>query len=95
METFNNRTSMYTFHQIGLDFVFCTGSRSFPRASEPEVEGRRHLPSEKYAGKSSIVHPVCVIIMNTIYEMYTDGASSRSSYAVFLECRGSLLLLVM
>ena len=27
--------------------------------------------------------------MNTIYEVYKDVASSRSSYAIFLECRGS------
>ena len=47
------------------------------------------------ARKSAIVHLVYVIIMYTTYEMYKDVASSRSSYTIFLECRGSLLLLVM
>ena len=32
---------MYTFHQIGSDFVFCAGARFFPRGLEPEVDGRR------------------------------------------------------
>ena len=50
--------------------------------------------SQKYtdgatARKSAIVHLVSVIIMYTIYEAYKDVASSRSSYAIFLDCRGS------
>ena len=83
---------MYTFHQIGSDFAFCASARFFPQGHEPEVEGRqrrRRLSSEITARKSAIVHLVCVIIMYTIYEMYKDVASSRSSYAIFLECRGS------
>ena len=50
---------------------------------------RQRLCSEITAKKSAIVHLVCVIIMYTIYKMYKDVASSRSSYAIFLECRGS------
>ena len=38
--------------------------------------------------KSAIVHLVCVIVMYTIYEMYKEVASSRSSFAIFLEFRG-------
>ena len=47
------------------------------------------LSSEIIASKSVIVHLGCVIIMFTIYEVYKDVASSHSSYAIFLECRGS------
>ena len=49
---------------------------------------RRRLPSKITGSKSAIVHLVCVIVMYTIYEMYEDVASSCSSYAIFLECRG-------
>ena len=81
---------MYTFYQIGSDL--CVLRRLevfFPRGHEPEVEGRRQcLSSEITASKSTIVHLVCMIIMYTIYEMYKDIASSRSLYAIFLECRG-------
>ena len=87
---------MYMFYQIGSDFTFCAGTEFVSRGREPEVEGwqRRCLSSEITARKSTIVHLVCVIIMYTIYKMYKDVALSRSSYAIFLECRGSLLLLV-
>ena len=62
----------------------------FPQGCEPEVDGqRRRLSSEITVRKSAIVHLVCVIIMYTIYEMYKDVASPRSSYTIFLECRGS------
>ena len=72
------------------DFAFCAGSRFFFRGHEPEVEGRRQqsLSSKITASKSAIVHLVCVIIMYTIYEMYKDVASPRSSYAIFVECQG-------
>ena len=50
---------------------------------------RRRLSSEITARKSIIVHLVCVIIMYTIYEVYKDVASSRSSYAILLKCWGS------
>ena len=63
------------------------------RGREPEVEGRR-LSSQITANKSAIVYLVCVIIMYIIYEMYKDVALYRSSYAIFLECQCSLLLLV-
>ena len=33
--------------------------------------------------------PICVIILFTIYEVCKDVASSRSSYTIFLKCRGS------
>ena len=63
---------------------------------EPEVEGwrQRRPSSEMTVSKSAIVHLVCVIIVYTIYKMYKDVASSRSLYAIFLKCQGSLLLLV-
>ena len=67
----------------------------FPGAmSRKKKDGDGGVFPPKLARKSPIVHLVCVIIMYTIYEMYKDVASSRSSYAIFLECRGSLLLLV-
>ena len=47
------------------------------------------LSSEITASKSAIMHLVCVMIMYTLYEMYKDVASPRSSYGIFLECRGS------
>ena len=84
---------MYALHQIGSDF--CVLRRLdifFTWADKPKVEGRQRqwwLSSKITASKSAIVHLVCVIIMYTIYEMYKDVASSRSSYAIFLECRGS------
>ena len=69
--------------------MFCAGSTFFPQGCEPEVEQwQRHLSSEITISKGAIVHLVCVIIMYTIYEMYKDVASSRSSYAIFLKCRG-------
>ena len=70
---------MYTLQQ--------TGSRFISWGREPEVEGRwrQHLSSEITTSKSTIVHLVCVIIMYSIYEMYKDVTSSRSSYAIFLE----------
>ena len=83
---------MYTLHQIGSDFCVMRRRKIFPQGHEPEVDRRwrrRHLSSEITARKSAIVHLVCVIIMYAIYEMYKDEASSRSSYAIFLECRGS------
>ena len=81
---------MYTFQQIGSDFCVLLRLEIFPRGHEPEVDGQwRRLSSENPARKSTIVHLVCVIIMYTIYEVYKDVASSRSSYAIFLECRGS------
>ena len=71
----------------------CTGSMReiFPRGHEPEVDGqrRRQISSEITTRKSTIVHLVCVIIMNTIYEVYKDAASSHSLSAIFLEGRGS------
>ena len=68
----------------------------FSQDRELEVEGwrRRRLSSKIAASKSTTVHLVCVIIIYTTYEMYKDVASPRSSYSIFLECRGSLLLLV-
>ena len=54
---------------------------------EPEIKVGR-LSSEITTSKNTIVHLVCVIIMYTIYKMYKDVASPRSSYAIFLECRG-------
>ena len=82
---------MYTFQQIGLHFALCAGTRFFPWGREPGVDGRRRrdLSSKITARKSAIVRLVCVIVMYTIYEMYKDVALSRSSYAIFLECRGS------
>ena len=79
---------MYMLQWIGSDFVFCTGTRFFPRGREPEVDGQQwcRLSSEITARKSIIVHLVCVIIMYTIYEVYKDAASSRSSYAILLKC---------
>ena len=80
---------MYTLHQIGSDFcVLRMLEIFFYRGREPEVEGRRLSP-EITASKSAIVHPVCVIIMYTLYEMYKDVASPRSSYSIFLEHQGS------
>ena len=66
-------------------------ARDFSRGREPEVDERQRqrLSSEITASKSAIVHLVCVIIMYTIYDVYKDVASSRSSYTIFLECRGS------
>ena len=80
---------MYTFQQSR--FYVLRRHKIFPRGREPEVEGWRwrSLSSKITARKSAIVHLVCVIIMYTIYEVYKDVASSRSSYAIFLECRGS------
>ena len=81
--------------RIGSDFAFCAGLRFFSRGCEPKVEGWRWcLSSQTTTSKSTIVHLVCVIIMYTIYKMFKDVASSCSLYAIFLECRGSLLLLV-
>ena len=57
--------------------------------SEVDRRQRRRLSSEITARKSAIVHLACVIIMYTIYVTHKDVASSRSSYAIFLECRGS------
>ena len=75
--------------RIGLCVV--RRRKIFPRGREPEVDGwqQRRFSSEIPARKSTIVHLVCVIIMYTIYEVYKDVASSRSSYAIFLKCRGS------
>ena len=72
------------------DFAFCAGSRFFSRGRESEIEGRwrQHVSSEITASKSAIVHLVCVIIMYTLYGIYKYVASSRSLYAIFLECRG-------
>ena len=81
---------MYTLHQIGSDFCVLRRLEIFLcRGRELEVEGRRWLSSEITASKSAIVHLVCVIIMYTIYEIYKDEVSPRSSYGIFLECRGS------
>ena len=79
------------FQQIGLDFCILRRCEIFPRGREPEVDGRRRwrLSSEITARKSTIVHLVCVIVMYTIYKVYKDVALSCSSYAIFLECRGS------
>ena len=75
--------------------MFCAGARFLSLGRELEVEGLwQRLSSETTIKKSAIVPQVCVIIMYTIYELYKDIASSRSSYTIFLECRGSLLLLV-
>ena len=76
---------MYRSYRIRSDFHVLR---------EPKVEGRqrRRLSSEITTRKSVVVHLVCVIIVYTIYEMYIDVASSRSSYAIFLKCWGSLLL---
>ena len=81
---------MHTLHQIESDFLRYAQARNFIYLGrEPEVEGRRRwLSSEITTSKSAIVHLVCVIIMYTIYEMYKDVASPRSSYGIFLECRG-------
>ena len=74
----------------GIGFCVLRRREIFPRGHELEVDGQRQrLSSEITARKSAIVHLVCVIIMYTIYEMYKDIALSRSSYAIFLECRGS------
>ena len=42
----------------------------FSWGCEPEVDGRQRLSSEITTSKSAILHLVCVIIMDTIYEMY-------------------------
>ena len=80
---------MYMFQQIRSDFCVLCRREIFPRGREPEVNGwwRRCLSSEIIARKSVVVHLVCVIIMYTIYEVYKDVTSSRSSDAIFLECR--------
>ena len=59
----------------------------FSRGHEPEIEGRWWwcFSSDITTSKSAIVHLVDVIIT---YTMYKDVASSRSSYAIFLECWG-------
>ena len=81
---------MYTFHQIGLDFAFCTGLRFFSRSRKPEIEGLLCLSSEITTSKSATVHLVCVIIMYTLYETHKDVASFHSSHTIFLKCWGSL-----
>ena len=85
---------MYTCRQIG--FGFCVLPTFFSRDCELEVEGQRWrcLSSEITTSKNAIVHLVCVIIMYSTYGMYKDVASSRSSRAIVLDCRGSLSLLV-
>ena len=88
---------MYTFCQIGFGFCVLRRLESFfPRAVEPEVEGRwqQRLSSEITASKSAIVHLVCVI-MHTIYKMYKDVAASHSSYGIFLKCRGRVCSLLV
>ena len=80
---------MFTIHQIRLYFCVLRRLEAFSRGCEPEVEGRCCLSSEITASNSAIVHLVCVIIMFTIYKVYKNVASSRSLYAIFLECRGS------
>ena len=79
---------MYTFQRIGSDFCILRRHKILPQGREPEVDGQRQqrLSSEITTRKSTIVHLVCVIIMYTIYNVYKDVASSRSSYAIFLEC---------
>ena len=52
----------------------------FSQGRELEVEGRR----QQRLSSKIIVHLVCVIIMYTIYEMYTDVASSHTSSTSFL-----------
>ena len=77
---------MYTFQRIGSDFCVPRRRNIFPRGHEPEVDGQQRLSSEITTRKSTTVHLVCVIIMYTIYKMYKDVASPRSSYDICLEC---------
>ena len=82
---------MYTLQRIRSVFCVLRRHEIFPWGREPEVGGqrRRRLSSEIPARKSAIVPLVCAIIMYTIYEVHKDVALSRSSYAIFFECRGS------
>ena len=90
----SRNSCMYMLHQMGSDFCEVEGRRwrrQWWRRQwwRRQWWRRRRLSSEITTSKSAIVHLVCVIIMYTIYEMYKDVASPRSSYTIFLKCWGS------
>ena len=80
---------MYMRHQIRSDFCVLRRLEIFSYQDHELELQQGQLSSEITASKSAIVHVVCVIIMYTIYKMYKDVVSPRSSYAIFLECKGS------